>query len=84
MSAKIRIARQTSDKISDGQFIICARTDAKGVIGLDQCIKRSINYIDAGADMIFPEGLHSAEEFQTVAKELRKHKSDVFLLANMT
>lgn len=84
MAAKIRIARETSLKISEGEFVICARTDAKGVLGLDECIKRSMAYIDAGADMIFPEGLHSAEEFQIVAKELRKHKSDVFLLANMT
>ena len=34
--------------------------------------------------MIFPEGLHTAEEFQVVAKELRKHNPKVFLLANMT
>lgn len=84
MVAKVRIARETSLKISDGEFIVCARTDAKSVYGLDECIKRSIAYIDAGADMIFPEGLYTAEEFQTVAKELRKHKPDVLLLANMT
>jgi len=34
--------------------------------------------------MIFPEGLSSLEEFELVARELRKHKNDVFLLANMT
>jgi methylisocitrate lyase len=34
--------------------------------------------------MIFPEGLDTAEEFQIVAKELKNHKSSVFLLANMT
>lgn len=34
--------------------------------------------------MIFPEGLHTAEEFQVVAKELRSHNKNVFLLANMT
>lgn len=52
--------------------------------GLEECIKRSIAYIEAGADMIFPESLHTAEEFETVAKELRKYKKDIFLLANMT
>lgn len=46
-------------KVSDGEFIICARTDAKSVYGLEECIKRSIAYIDAGADMIFPEGLYT-------------------------
>jgi methylisocitrate lyase len=68
MVDKIKISRETSIKVSDGEFIICARTDAKGVYGLEECIKRSKAYIDAGADMIFPEGLDSAEEFQLVAK----------------
>lgn len=63
MKAKVRIARQTSIKVSDGEFIVCARTDAKSVHGLDECIKRSIAYMDAGADMIFPEGLYTAEQF---------------------
>jgi len=34
--------------------------------------------------MIFPEGLASIEEFELVARELKKHKPEVFLLANMT
>ena len=34
--------------------------------------------------MIFPEGLSTLNEFELVASELRKHKSDIFLLANMT
>ena len=34
--------------------------------------------------MIFPEGLENIDEFEFVAQELRKHKSDIFLLANMT
>ena len=42
-------------------FIICARTDAKGVEGIEATIKRSKAYIDAGADMIFPEGLESLD-----------------------
>jgi methylisocitrate lyase len=84
MIDKIKIARETSIKVSNGEFVICARTDAKGVVGLDECINRSKAYIDAGADMIFPEGLHTAEEFKVVASTLRAHKKDIFLLANMT
>ena len=34
--------------------------------------------------MIFPEVLDTAEEFKIVASELKKHKKDIFLLANMT
>lgn len=84
MVDKIKIARETSVKVSNGEFVICARTDAKGVIGLEQCINRSKAYIDAGADMIFPEGLDTADEFKIVAQALRNHKKDIFLLANMT
>ena len=54
MVDKIKISRETSIKVSDGEFVICARTDAKGVLGLEECISRSKSYIDAGADMIFP------------------------------
>ena len=51
--------RKSSEFISGGEFIVCARTDARGVMGLEETIKRSKYYIDAGADMIFPEGLNS-------------------------
>ena len=51
--------------------LIIARTDARGTHGLDECIKRSKAYMDAGADMIFPEGLHTKEEMAVVAKELK-------------
>ena len=44
-------------KFECSEFIICARTDARGVEGIDATIERSIAYIEAGADMIFPEGL---------------------------
>ena len=84
MANKVRIARQASLEVSQGEFVICARTDAKGVEGLQATIDRSILYMEAGADMIFPEGLASREEFSFVAKELRKADPAVLLLANMT
>lgn len=67
MEKKIAIARDASIKCSGGEFIICgkywlfllARTDSRGTHGLEECIKRSKAYMDAGADMIFPEGLHT-------------------------
>ena len=60
-------------------FIIIARTDARSVTGLDDAISRANAYREAGADMIFPEGLQSEEEFARVATE-----SPGLLLANMT
>ena len=59
---------KTRDEVSNGDFIICARTDARGVEGIDSTILRSKRYIEAGADMIFPEGLASLKEFEEVAK----------------
>jgi len=86
MAKKIEIAVKASEECSNGEFIICARTDARGVYGLDETIRRSKMYIDAGADMIFPEGLANKEEFEIVAKELKGYgkKGGPFLLANMT
>ena len=84
MSDKIRIAKKASNEVSEGQFIICARTDAKGVHGIEETIKRSIQYREAGADMIFPEGLATREEFDIVSKAIREHDKETMLLANMT
>ncbi|TNV76471.1 hypothetical protein FGO68_gene3531 [Halteria grandinella] len=84
MVKKIEICADTRDKCSNGDFIICARTDARGVEGIESTLSRSKAYIDAGADMIFPEGLENVAEFEYVAQNLRSHKPGVFLLANMT
>ena len=63
----------------DENFKIIARSDAKNVEGLDKMIDRCKAYIDAGADIIFPEALKDEKEFETVRKEL-----NCYLLANMT
>jgi methylisocitrate lyase len=63
----------------DPGFVICARTDARAVEGLDAAITRAKAYADAGADMIFPEALQDEEEFAAFRAAI-----DVPLLANMT
>ncbi|MGC9009157.1 MAG: methylisocitrate lyase [Sulfolobales archaeon] len=60
-------------------FLIIARTDARAVEGLEKAIERAKIYVEAGADIIFPEALESKEEFEIFAK-----KVDAPLLANMT
>ncbi len=80
---KVATAAAARDRLGNG-FIVCARTDAAGVDGVDATIERSKAYLDAGADMIFPEGLHSEADFARVAEELKAYKGDAFLLANMT
>lgn len=76
MAAKIRAAVGAK---RDPDFVVIARTDARGVTGLDDAVRRARLYISAGADAIFPEALESAEEFARFAKEV-----PVPLLANMT
>lgn len=84
MVNKIKYCSEASQEYTNGSFIICARTDAMSISGIEGTISRSKAFIDAGADMIFPEGLHTKEDFRIVADALRKHKKDILLLANMT
>ena len=63
----------------DENFKIIARSDAKAVEGLDKMIERCRAYIDAGAEIIFPEALKDENDFETVRKKL-----NCYLLANMT
>lgn len=63
----------------DPNFLIIARTDARASEGLDKAIDRAKAYIDAGADMIFPEALADLKEFETFRKAIKAP-----LLANMT
>src|SRR5215831_7852006 len=63
----------------DPDFLIIARTDARTVEDFDRTLDRAQQYIEAGADAIFPEALQSEQEFRDFADEI-----DVPLLANMT
>ena len=63
----------------DPSFVIIARTDARSAGGMEDALDRARAYVDAGADMIFPEALESRDEFARFAREIR-----VPLLANMT
>ena len=63
----------------DKNFKVIARSDANSVEGLDKMIDRCKSYIDAGAEIIFPEALKNEKEFEKVRKSLSS-----YLLANMT
>lgn len=73
-----RIAAAVNER-RDEQFVICARTDAAGVEGIDSAIERAKAYADAGADMIFTEALYSPADFEKFRAAV-----DIPLLANMT
>lgn len=77
MVAKVRAAAAAR---KDADFVLIARTDARGVAGLDEAVRRAQLYAAAGADVIFPEALESRDEFAAFARAL----SPTPLLANMT
>jgi methylisocitrate lyase len=76
MCAKLRAAASAR---ADDSTVIIARTDARGVEGLEGAIHRAQQYITAGADWIFPEALASRGEFGAFARAVT-----VPLVANMT
>ncbi|WP_330180367.1 methylisocitrate lyase [Nocardia sp. NBC_01503] len=63
----------------DPNFIICARTDAAGIEGIDAAIERARAYADAGADLIFTEALDTVAAFEKFRGAV-----SIPLLANMT
>ena len=76
MQEKIKVAVSAK---KDPNFLISARTDARGVEGLDEAVKRAKAYISAGAEAVFPEALETEKEFDKFRQAL-----DVPLIANMT
>ncbi|MFB0505199.1 MAG: methylisocitrate lyase [Thermodesulfobacteriota bacterium] len=76
MMGKIRAACHAR---TDPDFLIIARVDARAPLGFEEAVRRGRAYLDAGADMIFPEALESEEEFRDYACQVRGP-----LLANMT
>lgn len=77
MVKKVKAA--ANGKQLDKNFLIIARTDARASEGLDKAIDRAKAYVDAGAEMIFPEALQNEKEFEQFRKAI-----SVPLLANMT
>ena len=71
--------RAAADARRDSNFVIIARTDIRAVDGLDAAIDRLKAFVDAGADVIFPEALVGVAEFEQV-----RRKVDVPMMANMT
>ena len=60
-----------ADARSDPDFVINARTDALGVLGIEEAIRRGNAFIDAGATMVFVEGAHSVEAMRAAVAGIR-------------
>lgn len=67
------------DARTDESFSIMARTDAIAGEGLDAALERALSYVEAGADMIFPEAITDLASYRTFAEV-----THVPILANIT
>jgi methylisocitrate lyase len=67
------------DGRTDGAFVIMARTDSLANEGLDAAVERAVKYLEAGADMIFPEAITELSQYRKFAAAVK-----VPILANIT
>ncbi|MCK5748567.1 MAG: isocitrate lyase/phosphoenolpyruvate mutase family protein, partial [Oricola sp.] len=75
----VKRVKAAAEAKRDPNFVLIARSDARAVEGLDQALDRMKAYVDAGADMIFPEAMKDEKEFEAVRQAI-----SVPILANMT
>jgi len=71
--------KAAADGRGDDPFVIMARTDAHAVEGQNAAIERALQYVEAGADMIFAEALATLDEYKQFTQAVR-----VPVLANIT
>ena len=67
------------DARTDSSFVIMARTDALAVEGIELAVERAVAYVEAGADMIFPEAMTELAMYKTFRNAVK-----VPVLANIT
>lgn len=67
------------DAKTDSNFVIMARTDALAIEGMQSAIDKAKAFVEAGADMIFPEALNTIEQYREFSDSL-----SVPILANIT
>jgi len=66
--AKLKVAAATRDS---KDFLIMARTDARGLYGLDEALRRGEAFVEAGADIIFIESPESEEEMRKIGETFK-------------
>lgn len=71
--------KAAADARTDTSFVIMARTDALASEGLEAAIERARRYVEAGADMLFPEAVTTLKEYKQFAEAVQ-----VPILANIT
>lgn len=71
--------KAAADARTDDDFSIMARTDAIAIEGIDAAIERVHAYIEAGADLVFPEAIRTLEDYTKFSSAVSKP-----ILANIT
>ena len=69
------------DARTDDAFFIVARTDALAVEGLDAAVERAVQYVEAGADMVFAEACSELAQYRTFVEAIGRPHA---VLANIT
>ena len=70
MAGKVRACAAVRDRL-DKDFIINARTDVFAVEGIDEAIRRSNAYLEAGADLAFIDGIRSRADIEKAVQGIR-------------
>ena len=71
--------KAAADARTDESFSIMARTDALAGEGLDAALERAVSYVEAGADMVFPEAVTDLNDYKKFVEVI-----GVPILANVT
>jgi 2-methylisocitrate lyase-like PEP mutase family enzyme len=70
MAGKVRACADVRDRL-DKDFIINARTDVFGAMGIDEAIRRCNIYLEAGADLAFIDGIKTKADVERAVKEVK-------------
>jgi len=70
MTGKVR-AMADARRAAGADIVINARTDACAVYGLEEAIRRSNLYLEAGADLAFIDGIRTRADIERAVREVR-------------
>jgi 2-methylisocitrate lyase-like PEP mutase family enzyme len=81
---RVRAACDARDELGEAGPLVMARTDARGVLGLEEAIERCVSFHAAGADMTFLEAPHSVTEMETYCVRVPGYKMANMLANGLT
>jgi 2-methylisocitrate lyase-like PEP mutase family enzyme len=70
MEEHVQKVRAALDARTDPDFVIIARCDAYAVTGWEDTVRRCQAYKEAGADLVFVDGIKSMEDLELYARDL--------------